>query len=108
MFRQRLAPSAQILRDHPLKVADLQGQGWPPTRLIRMERQAPLHPYETRMSSIEMVQIQTMTESVKNLSMSPKMGFSRGPTSPSAQATAPASTTQPNVTRRPFALCQAG
>ncbi len=48
-----------------------------------------------------------MTESVKNLSMSPKMGFSRGPTSPSAQATALASTTQPNVTRRPFALCHA-
>jgi hypothetical protein len=29
---------------------------------------------------------QTITESVKVLSMSPKMGFSRGPISPSAQA----------------------
>ena len=39
-----------------------------------MERLAPFHPYEKRMSSIEMTEIQTMTESVKNLSMSPKMG----------------------------------
>ena len=49
-----------------------------------------------------------MTESVKNLSMSPKTGFSRGPTSPSAQATAPASTTQPSGSRRLLALCHAG
>jgi hypothetical protein len=35
-------------------VVDLQGQGWLPTGLLRMERPAPFHPYETRMSSIEM------------------------------------------------------